>query len=105
MSEEKAKRPGPGPGPGRPVGSTNKISGVSILASIEKTVGQKFEDLLADGYHAAILANDKPTRLQYEKMFLAKVVADKAELDVTSAGQPLTTVFQFVHKKNDSFDK
>jgi hypothetical protein len=90
---------------GRPKGSTNKISGATILASIEHITGEKFEDLLAQGYYTALCDDDKPTRMQYEKMFLSKVVADKAALDVTSNGETLQTVFNFVHRQNDSFNE
>ena len=69
-------------GAGRPKGQTNKISGATILESIEKYAGEKFEDLLAQGYWDSITQQDKQTRLQYEKMFLSKVVADKVEVDM-----------------------
>lgn len=81
---------------GRPKGSGNKISGATILASVEKYAGEKFEDLLAQGYIESIQQHDKPTRLQYEKMFLSKVVADKTELDVTSNGQTMAATFAFI---------
>lgn len=76
------------PGAGRPAGSLNKISAKSILDSIEKETGHDFVDLLAQGYHKSILEDDKNTRLQYEKMFLSKVVADK--VDITSEGERIS---------------
>lgn len=75
--------PVPHRGPGRPPGSTSKISGATILASVERYAGQRFEDLLAQGYVDSIQADDKPTRLQYEKMFLNKVVADRSQVEHT----------------------
>jgi hypothetical protein len=81
---------------GRPKGSSNKISGATILESVEKYAGEKFEDLLAQGYVESIQQRDKATRLQYEKMFLGKVVADKTALDVTSNGETLKANFAFV---------
>ena len=80
---------------GRKLGTTNKISGASILDAVKKETGQNFETLLAKGYNESILHNDKQTRLQYEKMFLSKVVADKTEIDMTSNGQTLQAVFNF----------
>ena len=73
------------PGAGRPPGSLNKVSAKSILESIEKETGHAFVELLAQGYHRSILEEDKNTRLQYEKMFLSKVIADK--VDVTTDGE------------------
>lgn len=81
---------------GRPAGTSNKISGVTILASVEKYSGERFEDLLAQGYVESIESGDKPTRLQYEKMFLNKVVADRAEIDHTSGGERIQAAFSFI---------
>jgi hypothetical protein len=99
----KRRRGGPQPNSGRPKGSTNKISGATILASIEKTVGKKFEDCLAEGYLNARLRGDNSLTMQYEKMFLSKVVADKTELDVTSDGKPLQAVFKFTAQELDDW--
>ena len=93
--QKKSKNGGARPGAGRKKGTTNKISGSTILDAVKKETGKNFEVLLAQGYHDAILANDKPTRLQYEKMFLSKVVADKTEMDITSGGEQLKAIFNF----------
>jgi len=80
------KSPGRGgarPNSGRKLGGTNKITGATILESIEKYSGEKFEDLLAQGYIDSITNDDRQMRIQYEKMFLGKVVADKVSLDIT----------------------
>lgn len=77
-----SSRGGARPGAGRPKGTTNKISGAEILASIQLQTGEDFGTLLAQGYAEAIENNDRNTRLQYEKMFLSKVVADKVEIDL-----------------------
>ena len=74
---------------GRPKGSTNKISGASILTAIESKLGIPFEQALAEGYYDVIVNNDRQLRQKYEQMMLNKVVADKAELDVTTLGESL----------------
>lgn len=93
--QKKSKNGGARPGAGRKKGTTNKISGSTILDAVKKQTGKNFETLLAQGYHDAIMANDKPTRLQYEKMFLSKVVADKTEMDITSGGEQIKAIFNF----------
>ena len=83
------------PGSGRPKGSPNRINGAKILLAVSKQCGKPFEQLLAEGYHAAILACDMTARIAYEKMLLAKVVADKHEIDHTTLGQSLHNQFVF----------
>ena len=84
---------------GRKKGTTNKISGVSILKAIQKQTGKPFEQLLAEGYMESILAQDVNTRIQYEKMILSKVVADKHEIDHTTLGESLHASFNFPQKE------
>jgi len=84
---------------GRKPGTTQKISGATILAAVQKECGRPFETLLAEGYHDSIVNNDKQTRLQYEKMFLSKVVADKVEVDHTTLGESLHANFSFPTKE------
>lgn len=105
QSNKTSKLGGYRPNSGRKKGTTNKISGVTILESVEKYCGQKFEDLLAQGYFDSIQNNDKPTRIQYEKMFLNKVVADKAEMDVTSQGEKIHATYVFTQKETSGWDK
>jgi hypothetical protein len=96
MADElKKKNGGARPGAGRKKGGTNKISADKILKSIEDTCGKPFEELLAQGYYSSIINQDVNTRLQYEKMFINKVVADKQEVDVTSKGEKLNIGFNF----------
>ena len=84
---------------GRKAGTTNKISGVSILNAIQKEIGKPFEELLAEGYHQTILDNDMMARQKYEQMFLSKVVADKHEIDHTTLGESLKANFNFQQKE------
>lgn len=93
------KKGGRQPGAGRPKGTKNKISGLTILDAVKKQCGKPFEQLLAEGYHATILACDITARQQYEKMILAKVVADKHEIDHTTLGQSLHANFSFPQRE------
>jgi hypothetical protein len=99
--KEKTKG-GARPGAGRKKGGTNKISGATILDSVEKYCGEKFEDLLAQGYRDSIDNHDKSTRLQYEKMFLSKVVADRVHLEADAGGM---VVPAFVFTQREIWDK
>lgn len=81
----RSRRGGARPGAGRKPGTTNKISGATILTSVEHYTGERFEDLLAQGYAEAIDNRDTMVRLAYEKMFLSKVVADKIEMDISES--------------------
>jgi hypothetical protein len=83
------------PGAGRKKGGTNKLTGEAILKAINKECGKPFEQLLAEGYHASVLAMDMPVRQKYEQMILSKVVADKHEIDHTTLGQSMHAVFNF----------
>jgi hypothetical protein len=71
------------PGAGRPRGSTNKLTIETVLRSIDNTCGRPFSELLAEGYYKAIVDDDRRLRFEYERMFLAKVVADRLDVDVT----------------------
>ena len=95
--EEKPKLKGRGGprGGGRPKGSTSKLSAEKILQQITNTCGKPFEELLAEGYHLTIVANDMPARQNYEKMILSKVVADKHEIDHTTLGKSMNASFSF----------
>lgn len=80
-----SSRGGYRPGSGRPKGSTNKISAAQLLASIEQETGADFGTLLAKGYAESIENNDQSARLQYERLFLSKVIADKVEIDLNES--------------------
>jgi hypothetical protein len=74
-----AGRPSNNPG-GRPKGLITRISGVQILRAINERAGKDFATLLAEGYVDAIDRMDYKTRLEYERVILSKVVADKVEV-------------------------
>ena len=95
MPRKKPVKGGAMRGAGRPKGSTNKVTSERILRQISLQMGKPFEQLLAEGYHASIIACDTTARIQYEKLILSKVIADKHELDVHSMGQSLVNNFKF----------
>ena len=95
MTTKKPVKGGKQPGAGRKKGSTNKVTSERILRQISLQIGRPFEQLLAEGYHASIIACDVTARLAYEKLILSKVIADKHELDVHSMGQSLVNNFKF----------
>ena len=72
-------------GAGRPKGSTALITAATLVSAIEQKNNKPFEELLAEGYCNAILDGDKKTRLEYERMFLGKVVSDRVSVDVTES--------------------
>jgi hypothetical protein len=103
MTKKKPVKGGKMRGAGRPKGSVNKITGERILLEISTQLGKPFEQLLAEGYHASIIAGDFTARIAYEKMILSKVVADKHELDVHSMGQSLVNNFKFTQRELPDF--
>jgi hypothetical protein len=80
---------------GRPKGSGNKISGVSIIAAIEKYAGKSYEEQLAQNYAVCVAADDRAMIAKYDQIFLSKVVGDLASIDVTSRGKSIAPAFNF----------
>jgi len=91
---KKKGRGGPRPNSGRKLGSTQKLSGLTILDAIAK-IDKPFAEGLAEDYYKARISGDSHLIQRYQQMFLNKVVADKQELDVTSNGQTLGASFTF----------
>ena len=52
------------PGGGRTKGATNKVTSERILRQIALHTGKPFEQLLAEGYHASIIACDWGSRFR-----------------------------------------
>lgn len=72
----------------RRVGRPNKPIRLTIdrlLDSIEITSGKNFAMLIAEGYQDAIVSGNARLRLEYERMLLAKVVADKVDVSVSES--------------------
>jgi hypothetical protein len=85
--EEKSKWGGARPGAGRPKGLLTRISAGEILEEIEKVVGLPFATQLALCYQQALYGDDDRLKLEYNRLILSKVVADK--IDLTSNGETL----------------
>lgn len=75
-------RGGARPNAGRERGSTNKITGATILAQVQQQLGRPYEEQLVENYMNCLVAQDSNMIHQYDKLFLAKVVADKVEVDM-----------------------
>lgn len=80
-----SSRGGARPNAGRPTGSKNKISGQAILDEIEAHLGIPYAQQLVSNYVDTINSNDTNLRYQYDKLILGKVVADKAEIELTES--------------------
>ena len=44
-----------------------------------------FEELLADGYDKTIVENNTKLRVEYERMFLGKVLSDRVQMDINES--------------------
>lgn len=94
QKQPKKGRGGWRPNGGRKKGSTQKLSAQTLLHEIAKK-DKPYAIGLAEDYHAARMSGDLSLAHKYHTMILNKVVADKIDVDHTSAGQPLTAVFKF----------
>lgn len=75
-------RGGARPGAGRPKGSTALITSTSLLKAIEEEFQRPLEDIIAEGYFDAVSNGDKKMRLEYERMLLGKLVAERHAVEV-----------------------
>ena len=89
VQDGRKKNGGARPGAGRKPGVKNRISAERLLEAVFNATGQPFEVTLAQGYNDTITDGDRATRVKYENMILNKIVADKAEVDVTTLGTSL----------------
>lgn len=85
QTKPKPKRGGYKENAGRPPGTKSKLSAQSILDSLEQGLGKTFSEQLTDNYIQAIATGNRDLRLQYDKLFLSKVVADKVDVTVTNS--------------------
>jgi len=95
----KKGRGGYRPGSGRKKGIGEKLRASVLLNEIYRTNKRGFAQLLVEELNKAILAGDTKLTAQYLQWIGNKVVADKVDIDHTSMGQPLTTVFQFPQRE------
>jgi hypothetical protein len=83
--QKKSNRGGARTGAGRPSGSLNKLSGQAILDEVEKHLGKPYAEQLISNYVDTLNSGDTNLRFQYDKLFLSKVVADKAEVEIVDS--------------------
>ena len=74
---------------GRPKGSTNKITIIELMSSMENALGMNYGERFAINYQLAIERGDWGLVKEYDKAILPKLVADKLETDITSNGQTM----------------
>ena len=96
--QKKDKRGGARPNSGRKLGQKQKLSALTILQEIAKK-DKPFAVGLAEDYHNARMSDDKHLVVKYQQMIINKVVADKVDVDHTTMGQSLNTVFKFPQKE------
>ena len=98
QNRPKKGRGGARPNSGRKVGSTQKLSAQRLLHEIAKR-DKPFAIGLAEDYHNARMSGDQHLVVKYQQMILNKVVADKVDVDHTTLGQPIQTIFNFPQKE------
>ena len=81
----KGRHGGARPGAGRPKGSGNKVRLEDLMADVEQAAHMPYTKRLAINYVAAINREDWTRVGEYDRAFLNKLVADKAELEVTDS--------------------
>ena len=80
-----SSRGGARQGAGRPKGSTALITAATLIRAIEDQGQRPFEELLAEGYIDSIEQNNRKLRIEYERMFLGKVLSDRVSVDVSES--------------------
>jgi len=101
-NNQKTKKQGRGgyrKGSGRKKGAGEKLRASVLLNEIYKTTKQSFAQILVDELNKARLSGDTKLTAQYLQWIGNKVVADKVEMDHTTLGQPIQTVFNFPQRE------
>lgn len=99
------KRGGKRPGAGRKVGSVNKIQGGDFLEEYRRTHGNTLQHDLVMDMHAARLRGDFEMLYKYQTAFAKYYFSDVTNIDMTSGGQPLQSVFQFIAQELPDWKK
>lgn len=94
---QKTGRGGYRPGAGRKPGAIQKMSGRELLDAIERELGIDFATQIALNYLQALHSDDPKLKLEYDKMILGKVIADK--VDITSDGQRIEPPVIHIHPR------
>ena len=92
-------RGGPRKNAGRKKGSFEKLRASALMHAIYKTSGKPLAFLIAEHYQDSVDRGDWQAVRDYEKTFLSKVLADKVDVDHTTGGQPIQTIFNFPQKE------
>lgn len=95
----KKGRGGYRPNSGRKKGAGEKIRATAFLNEIYRTNKQSFAQLLVNELNKSIADGDTKLTKEYLTWIGNKVTADKIDVDHTTGGQPLTTVFKFPQKE------
>lgn len=95
----KKGRGGYRPGSGRKKGAGEKLRASVLLNEIYRTTKQSFAQILVEEMNKARLAGDTKLTAQYLQWIGNKVVADKVDVDHTTQGHPIQTVFNFPQKE------
>jgi len=80
-----SSRGGARPGAGRPRGSTNRLKMEDLLKDLESALGRPYGEQIADNYVTSINRADWASVRDYDKILLAKIVADRQEITVDNA--------------------
>jgi hypothetical protein len=83
--QKTSSRGGARPGAGRPKGSTNKLKMEDLLKDLESALGRPYGEQIADNYVTSINRSDWASVRDYDKVLLAKMIADKSEVEVNNA--------------------
>jgi hypothetical protein len=81
-SVKSPSRGGARAGAGRPKGSTSLITSASLLKAIDEQFKRPLEDIIAEGYFDAVSNGDRKMRIEYERMLLGKLVAERHAVEV-----------------------
>jgi hypothetical protein len=94
-NQESKKHGGFRPGSGRKPGVSMKIQASTILKQLHRNMHKSYAELLVDELNKSIINGDTKLTADYLKFIGNKCVADKIDIDHTTAGQPLTATFKF----------
>jgi hypothetical protein len=102
MKNNHNTKPGRGgyrPNSGRKKGAAEKIRATAFLNEIYRTNKKSFAQLLVNELNKSIADGDTKLTKEYLTWIGNKVTADKIEMDHTTDGQPIQTIFNFPQKE------
>ena len=83
--QKTSSRGGVRPGAGRPKGSSPRYTLEDLMGQIQAHTGRGFAEQVAINYANAIARNDHAGIRDYDKILLAKMVADRQEITVDTS--------------------